>query len=243
MTSIPGRRIAKLLRRQALALAVTAAAILAVPVIAAPEGRVVIRGAERSSHLRLMVSGGRLLVHGYMYPVQPGGCSFTRRRSYAACGLAGVGSIEVIMGPGNDKVEVLDPLPVPLIAHLGAGSDGFIGNSEPDTCYSEGSKKNRCITRGGNDVCITGQQNSDCFLGPGNDVCIHGAGSDGCWGGPGNDVCHMGPGMDGCHGGPGNDRLYGGPQPDRLFGGPGRDYCNGGPGVGRSFECETGPGH
>ena len=30
-------------------------------------------------------------------------------------------------------------LPVPLTVHLGAGSDKFIGNGEPDTCYSEGS--------------------------------------------------------------------------------------------------------
>lgn len=243
MTSTQGRRTQKRLRRLAVAMAVTAAAILAAPVIASPEGLIAIRGAEQSSHLRLTVSGDNVVVHGYMYPAQPGGCSFTQGRSDAVCPLAGVGSIEVDTGPGNDKVEVLDPLPVPLTVHLGAGSDGFIGNSEPDTCYSEGTKKNRCITNGGNDVCVTGQRNSDCFLGPGDDVCIHGAGSDGCWGGPGNDVCHMGPGMDGCHGGPGNDELYGGPQPDRLFGGPGRDYCNGGPGVGRSFDCETGPGH
>ena len=32
-----------------------------------------------------------------------------------------------------------------------------IGNDEPDTCYSEGSRRNRCVGGGGNDVCVTRQ--------------------------------------------------------------------------------------
>ena len=202
-----------------------------------------IRGAEVSSHLRLTVSGDSLVVDGDMDRAQPVGCRFTHGHNEARCPLAGAGSIKVVTGPGKDKVDVLDPLPVPLSVYLGDGSDGFHGNTEPDNCHGQGTKMNRCITGGGNDVCITGQQNSDCFMGPGNDYCRHGAGSDGCWGGPGNDVCHMGPGMDGCHGGPGNDRLYGGPDADRLFGGPGHDYCDGEADAGRSYDCEAGPGH
>ena len=144
-------------------------------------------------------------------------------------------------GAASDFVEVADPLPIPVTAHLGASSDKFIGNDEPDTCYPEGTARNRCIGRDGNDICITGQKNSDCVGGPGDDYCKTGAGSDGCWGGPGDDVCYMGPGNDGCHGGPGNDRLYGGPGEDQLYGGGGFDYCDGGPGWGQSHGCEAGP--
>ena len=70
-------------------------------------------------------------------------------------------------------------------------------NGEPDTCYSEGSRRNRCVGGGGPDICITGDQNSDCVGGPGDDLCVHGSGSDGCWGGPGDDVCRMDHGVRG----------------------------------------------
>jgi Ca2+-binding RTX toxin-like protein len=207
------------------------------------EGQIVIEGADSGSHLRLTVSGNDIVVDGYMAPGEPVGCRFTEPRTAAVCPLAGVGSIEVDMGPAGDKVEVLDPLPIPLTTYLGLGSDKLIGNGEPDTCYPEGTRRNRCIGGAGDDVCITGPRNSDCVGGPGNDFCQHSTGSDGCWGGPGQDVCYMGPGHDGCHGGAGDDRLFGGPSSDQLYGGPGFDYCDGGPGVGRSHTCEAGPGH
>jgi RTX calcium-binding nonapeptide repeat (4 copies) len=202
----------------------------------------VLYGAEGGSRLELKVRGGNILARGLM-GAAPSGCHFTVAHIAASCPTAGADQIEVDMGPEGDEVDVVDPLPVPLTVHLGGGSDRFIGNDENDTCYSEGAMRNRCIGGGGNDICITGNSNSDCVGGPGNDLCVHGAGSDGCWGGPGNDVCRMGAGDDGCHGGPGDDRLYGGPGADQLYGGPGDDYCDGGPGVGRSHECEAGPGH
>ncbi len=224
-----------------VAAALTALALLASPTTATSEGEIVIHGPASSSHLRLAVSGDAIVVDGYLNRGGQVGC--THGRHGLRCPLAGVGRIEVEMGPEGDKVEVLDPLPVSLTAHLGAGSDKLIGNGEPDICYSEGTKRNRCVGGGGNDVCITGERNSDCVGGAGNDYCRAGAGSDGCWGGRGNDACYMGPGQDGCHGGPGNDRLYGGPSADQLYGGPGHDYCDGSPGVGRSHGCESGPGH
>jgi RTX calcium-binding nonapeptide repeat (4 copies) len=210
---------------------------------AAPPSGIVVRAASSGSHLRLTVDGSHLLVNGYLARAQPVGCRLTRGRSAATCSLEEAGSVTIEMGPGDDKVEVLDPLPVPLTAYLGGGSDKLIGNAEPDTCYPQGTRRNRCVGGGGNDVCITGQENTDCVGGPGNDYCKAGDGSDGCWGGPGDDVCEMGAGQDGCHGGPGDDRLFGGPGADQLYGGSGRDYCDGGPGVGRSHECESGPGH
>jgi RTX calcium-binding nonapeptide repeat (4 copies) len=236
----------------ALALLATLSLALG-PSSASSESEIVIHGPDSSSHLRLTVRGDAVVVEGYLNRRGQVGC--TEGQHDVICPLAGVGGIEIDMGPSDDKVEVLDPLPVPVTAHLGAGSDKFIGNAEPDTCYPEATKRNRCYGGAGNDVCITGNQNSDCVGDGGNDYCRTGAGSDGCWGDfspkpddprqgkPGNDVCYMGPGEDGCHGGPGNDRLYGGPGADQLYGEAGHDYCDGGPGVGRSHGCEAGPGH
>jgi serralysin len=170
-----------------------------------------------------------------------GGCRPAGHRGVAVCGLGHVGSIEVDTGQAGDKVEVLRKLPVPLTVHLGGGSDKFIGNGERDTCYPQGTRRNRCVGGGGRDVCLTGHRNTDCVGGPGNDYCRARGGSDGCWGGRGRDVCVMGGGHDGCHGEGGRDRLYGGPASDRLYGGPGFDYCDGGPGRGRSQGCEAGP--
>jgi Ca2+-binding RTX toxin-like protein len=205
------------------------------------QGQIVIQGAESGSHLRLTVNNDRILVDGLLARGQPIGCNLIDPLQSAACPTSGADSIQVVMGPSDDKVEVLDPLPVPLTVYLGKGSDKLIGNGEADTCYPQGTRRNRCIGGGGNDVCITGPRNSDCVGGPGADYCLASTGSDGCWGGPGNDVCRMGRGNDGCHGDAGNDRLYEGAGRGKLYGGAGRDYCDGGPGVGRSYDCEAGP--
>ena len=258
-----------------LIAAVAAAATLLVPAAqtVSGEGQIVIRGADSGSHLRLTLNGNNLVIDGYMTPEEPVGCRFTKPRTDAVCPLAGVGSILIEMGPEGDKVEVLDLMPVPVTAYLGQGSDKFIGNREPDTCYPQGARRNRCYGGGGDDICITGPRNSDCVGDGGDDYCKHSTGSDGCWGDffpkaedpkqgrAGNDICIMGPGKDGCHGGPGDDvlyeggdggKLYGQRGDDRLFegrgkgklfGGAGRDFCDGGPGVGKSHKCEAGPRH
>jgi Ca2+-binding RTX toxin-like protein len=232
--------------RPRLAAAILAAAmglLLAGAGIALPQDRIVIWGAASGTHLRLEVRGDHLFVKGHMSHSHPRGCHFTLRRRKAVCSLAHVGSIEVDTGPAGDKVQVLNRLPVPLTAYLGRGSDKLIGNGERDTCYTQGTDRNRCVGGGGNDICISGPGNTDCVGGPGNDFCQTSSGSDGCWGGPGRDRCRMGRGHDGCHGEGGDDRLYGGPASDQLYGGPGFDYCDGGPGIGRSHGCEAGPRH
>jgi Ca2+-binding RTX toxin-like protein len=213
----------------------------AVPTAATPAAHISVHGAASGSTLELSTHRGRLVVKGLMARAHPRGCRVKRRRMVAVCPLRDASRIEVTMGPSGDLVRVLERLPLPLTVHLGSGSDKFIGNGERDNCFPEGSRRNRCIGGGGNDVCITGSRNSDCVGGRGDDFCRHGGGSDGCWGGPGDDVCVMGPGQDGCHGGAGNDRLYGGAQPDQLYGGRGWDYCNGGPGWGKSRACDAGP--
>ncbi len=222
--------------------------LLVAPAVASPAGasragHIVIYGAPSGSHLTLTTSGDKVVVQGIMAGRSPQGCHISQNRMRAVCRAAGASMIEINMGPSGDFVEIADPMPLPVVAHLGDGSDKMIGNSEPDTCYSEGARRNRCIGRGGDDVCLTGVQNSDCVGGPGNDYCETQNGSDGCWGGPGNDICKMGPGMDGCHGDAGNDRLFGGANPDQLYGGAGYDYCDGGPGRGKSHGCDAGPRH
>jgi Ca2+-binding RTX toxin-like protein len=231
-----------ILARGTATLALTAALLLAVfCATASPQGQVVIHGAASGSHLRLSTRGGNLVAEGRMARQAAPGCHLLHGRNLAVCSLDDAGGIEVVMGPRNDFVEVLDKLPLPLTVHLGDGSDRFVGNGEPDTCYSEGARRNRCIGGGGNDVCITGEQNSDCVGDGGDDYCQTGAGSDGCWGGPGDDICRMGPGHDGCHGEGGRDQLYGGADSDQLYGGEGYDSCDGLPGWGKSHDCETGP--
>jgi len=216
-------------------------ALLAVPTVATPAGKIVIYGADSGSTLTLGTKGNKIVVEGRMARRDQPGCQFTRGHRVAVCSTRDADSIEIQMGPSGDFVRVADSLPLPLTIYLGDGSDKFIGGGERDTCYPGGNRRNRCVGGGNDDICITGQQNSDCVGGPGEDYCRHGDGSDGCWGGPGDDVCVMGPGQDGCHGEEGNDRLYGGAQPDQLYGGAGYDYCDGGPGWGKSHECDAGP--
>jgi Ca2+-binding RTX toxin-like protein len=231
------------LSRQLLACALAIAGLLALPAAASTAGLIVIYGSRSGSTLTLSMRGHRLVVKGNMAHHHPRGCRFTHGHRRAVCPTRGASAIEVDMGPSGDFVRVAERLPLPLTVHLGAGSDKFIGNGERDTCYGEGTRRNRCVGGPNNDVCISGPRNSDCVGGAGNDYCRTRTGSDGCWGGPGNDVCRMGPGEDGCHGEAGNDRLYGGASPDQLYGGAGWDYCNGGPGRGKSHACDAGPRH
>lgn len=227
--------------RVVLAVVLAVIGLTLAPSAASPAGQIVIFGAKSGTTLRLSTEGPRLVVKGKMTHKKPHGCRFTRGRKVAMCRLAGVSRIQVVAGPSGDLIRVADRLPAPLTVYLGSGSDKFIGNGERDTCYPQGARRNRCIGRGGNDICITGQRNSDCVGNSGNDYCRHGRGSDGCWGGPGRDVCVMGPGEDGCHGNGGNDRLYGGAGADQLYGGRGFNYCDGSPDRGKSHSCNAGP--
>ena len=228
------------MRRALASLAAAALLLLIAASSATPESRIVIHGAESGTHLRLSVSGSNLIVNGPMAGATEG-CRFIRGHGEASCPLAGAGSIEIDTGPANDKVTVLDRLPLPLTAYLGYGSDKLVGNAEPDTCYPQGTPRNRCIGEGGDDICISAPINTDCVGGGGDDYCKTSDGSDGCWGGPGDDICLMGDGEDGCHGEGGDDRLYGGPGGDQLYGGDGSDLCVGEPGRGKAHECELRP--
>src|SRR4051812_18410240 len=128
----------------ALVLASASFASGLLPTDAAPQGTLLIRGADSGSHLVVSASGGAIFVSGYMAPGRPQGCRLTAGRNGADCSLEGVAAIEIEMGPNGDLVEIADPLPVPLVAHLGGGSDKLVANGEADVCYSEGARRNRC---------------------------------------------------------------------------------------------------
>jgi Ca2+-binding RTX toxin-like protein len=228
-------------------LAIVALALLASSSMTLAAGGIVIHGSETTgSHLKLTVSGGNLVVNGYTESNEQAGCEFTHGQNALQCSLAGISQIEIDTGRSDDTVEVLEPLPVPLIAHLGEGADKFIGSEEPDTCYPEGSVNNNCDGGKGNDTCVTGSETTKCIGGPGDDLCEAGFNNDACYGGPGNDVCKMGAGESKClgedgndllkggsgsdhlSGGPGNDRIYGESDSDKLYGDTGNDYVYGG---------------
>jgi Ca2+-binding RTX toxin-like protein len=248
------------IRAAALAfLSVVALALAGAGTTASGEGQIVITGAETGSHLLLTSNGSEIQVNGYMTSSAPTGCRFTRARSEAVCPTGGVNSVVIEMGDSGDKVEVLDPMPVPVTAYLGDGSDKFIGNSEADTCYPQGARRNRCYGGAGNDICITGPRNSDCVGDGGDDYAKFETGSDGCWGDyafgadapakddpmtgtPGNDVCLMGPGKDGAHGGPGDDVLREGAGSGKLYGMQGDDSLYGG-GSGDKLFGDSGDDH
>lgn len=223
------------------AIALVAVVLLALPSGATSVGKIVIYGSSKGSTLTLHKKHGMIVVKGRMAHRKPRGCRFKRGHRVAVCSPRHKRVIEIQMGPRGDMVRVAEKMPTPVVVYLGPGSDKFVGNAERDYCFPGGARRNRCVGRGNNDVCITGNRNSDCVGGGGNDYCRHGNGSDGCWGGRGQDVCLMGPGQDGCHGGPGRDRLYGGRGADQLYGGPGFDYCNGQRGWGKSHRCDIGP--
>src|SRR5215213_2404962 len=110
--------------RRIACIAITAAVGIAVvlPTAASPEGQIVIRGAESGSHLRLSADADHIVVEGFMAAGEPIGCHFTNGHNTAVCPTANVSSIEVTMGPADDKVQVLDRLPLPLTTRLGGGS-------------------------------------------------------------------------------------------------------------------------
>src|SRR5215218_10832373 len=113
-----------------------AIALLTIPAAATPAGRIAIQGAVSGSHLQISTSGSSVIVEGTMATAQPWGCRFAQHHRLAVC-PARADAMEIAMGPANDFVEVLDPLPFPLTVRLGSGEDKFVGNAEDDTCLPE----------------------------------------------------------------------------------------------------------
>ncbi|MDP9276766.1 MAG: hypothetical protein M3O76_00975 [Actinomycetota bacterium] len=230
--------------------------------------QLVIKGSDGGDHVTIGLdsSGSDFVLNGYFPGSVPGSCQAEKPQKKLLCRTAGITEVLVDLGAANDKLEILDPLPSTVIAHLGSGNDRMSGNGEPDTCYMDGGAKKQCLLGGGDDTCIGGPGRGDCYGGPGNDSYAAMANPDGFWGGQGADVCRMGPGNDECYGdagndlcsmGGGNDLCQGGPGDDVCRGGGGNDACEGeggndtligGPGIDRILggagrdSCDAGPG-
>ncbi|HEX6460691.1 MAG TPA: calcium-binding protein [Thermoleophilaceae bacterium] len=147
---------------------------------------------------------------------------------YATCRAAGVSSVFVDAGDGNDSVA-LDGMLLPLTAQGGEGNDRLVGGGGADS-LDGGPGDDTLQGAGGNDRLSGGDGNDTLDGGAGDDVLAGGAGGDTLGGQDGNDVLDGGLGFDTLDGGPGDDTLLGGPDSDQLTGGPGSDQFVGGPG-------------
>ena len=69
---------------------------------AVPEGEIVIRGPEYSSHLRLSVSGDAIVVKGQVAD-DPVGCTIVEGHRLTVCPIAGAGGMEIVMAPPTTR--------------------------------------------------------------------------------------------------------------------------------------------
>lgn len=154
-----------------------------------------------------------------VYTVTMGGASV----SFAS---AGVSSLEILCGDGNDRVDASSAV-VPGYMLGGAGNDTLIGGIGNDT-LSGGGGKDSLVGNAGNDR-LGGMMHNDTLNGGDDDDRLYGDdGNDLMQGGGGVDRMWAGDGDDQLEGGAGNDKLYGEAGVDNLFGGKNNDYLDGG---------------
>lgn len=148
---------------------------------------------------------------------------------YAACRAAGVTSLFVDAGDGNDSVA-LDRVALPLMAQGGDGNDRLVGGGGADS-LDGGAGDDTLQGGGGADHLQGGDGNDALDGGSGDDVLNGGVGDDQLTGQDGDDILDGGDGADTLDGGPGADTLLGGNENDQLTGGQGSDQLFGGAGA------------
>lgn len=252
------------MRRVGPTLGVTALLALA-PATAASASTVSIVPSGGGSQVLFNASPGlanKVTVHsiGTTYVVSdlagsvlPGaGCSASGP-SAIACPQAGVGSIRVVLGDGDDTVT--NGASQNLVAEGGDGNDTLNGGPQGDQLRGDGGD-DTMTGNGGADrfeggagtdtVSYAGRSQpvrvdldggyddgaADEFDNVGSDVeqVLGGAGDDTFVGGPGRDVFRGGSGNDSLDGMDGDDELYGDAGNDRLEGRSGKDTFAGGDG-------------
>ena len=97
--------------------------------------------AHSGSHLTVTTRASKIIIKGKMAHAKPRGCHLSADRMRAVCPLAGAAAIELDMGPAGDFVEIADPLPFPVIAHLGMGSDKLFGRLAPQPLHRPGRQR------------------------------------------------------------------------------------------------------
>ncbi len=141
------------------------------------------------------------------------------------CAAAGVSSVRVDSGSGNDRVN-LTSVTRPSRVDTGAGNDVVYGGTARDIVYGQ-SGNDYLFGQAGNDHLDGGTGNDYLLGGPGNDVLAGQAGNDSLYGGSGNDYLLGGLGNDRLLGQDGNDILRGQDGDDTLYGGTGNDTLYG----------------
>jgi len=154
--------------------------------------------------------------------------------SYADC--AGVTSIVVNGGGGDDYLGVVEDVLVPVEAHGGEGDDELFTGGGADRVYGDGGADS-VSGDVGNDI-VDGGAGNDWFVDGdgGKDTVTGGSGDDRVFGGDGNDNVSGGTGRDEVFGDTtswwdeesGADTVNGDAGDDQLFPGPGNDVVNGG---------------
>ena len=176
-----------------------------------------------------VTQGGRLF-----HVTDPGATLSVRRGCtrvgphYATCRVAGVSSLFIDVGDGDDSVA-LEGVLLPATEQGRDGNDRLVGGGGADI-LAGGAGDDTLQGGGGNDRLDGGDGNNSLDGGAGGDVLTAGAGNDQLTGDDGNDVLDGGDGADRLDGGPGADALLGGPGDDVITGGPGSDQFVAGPG-------------
>lgn len=163
--------------------------------------------AGRSNAARFAVSGSTIAVRdgpGGVRAARDGGCAqifvpIPVPRAVVHCALAGVETLHVELGDGDDSS--VNATAVQSYNYGGPGNDHIVGGSADD--WLQGDE--------GDDVLEGNDGDFDAFSG-----------------GPGNDLLSGGNGRDSMAGGEGNDTHLGGPGPDELQHSPGADDFSGG---------------
>ena len=176
------------------------------------------------------------------------GCTSTSSAAgpmpYVNCSSAGVTSILIRTGGGDDaaEVETADRLPagLRLVVVLGDGSDSWSGSQyTPDIVYG-GAGNDSINTRGANDWVDAGSGRDYVLGGGGNDRLNGGYGPDKLFGETGDDNVNGGADNDYVYGNAGADTAAGGYGHDYVSGGLGRDMIYGGPGNDRLIDDHRG---
>jgi RTX calcium-binding nonapeptide repeat (4 copies) len=147
---------------------------------------------------------------------------------FATCPAAGVSSIFVNAGDGDDSIA-LDSVSLDATLEGGDGNDRLVGGGGQDT-LDGGAGDDTLQGGGGADRLDGGDGNDSLNGGDGNDVIKGAAGDDQLSGDDGDDILDGSDGFDTLDGGAGDDILLGGNDADELTGGPGADQLFGGPG-------------
>lgn len=153
--------------------------------------------------------------------------------------LSQVRNIIILMGAGNDKVEIDAKVTIATYIDGGDGSDNLKAGTGNTTMIG-GLGNDELKGGAGKDWLDGGEGDDDLDGGNGNDTLYGGNGNDQLDGNKGDDILYGGDGNDNLDGDEGNDILLGGVGDDSLDGGKGLDLLIGGFGADQLRSGEDG---